>query len=672
MTPTVLDHTQKQEVTYCIPLWQRDEQIKVNTQRVPGRVQAYPFPRGTPIAVVCYGPSLNDTWEQVKGFDHIITCSGAHQFLIDRGIIPTWHLDVDPRPHKVTLMGTPHKDVEYLIASACSPKLIDHLMAHNANVKLWHVFDPQEEGFRALPHGEWAITGGCSAGLRAMSMARFLGFTDLHIFGMDGSSGQSGKHAAAHPMQAIVAATTVYDGVTYDTTPAFLEAARSTFHELDQMTDVTATFYGEGLVQHMAKHYTPKRHAKGTPEIGFVKAELIGSEYRALNAQLHQQNVAYGVGGKRHAETVQKLADSLKTTAILDYGCGKGYLAKALPFPIWEYDPAIPSKSESPRPADLVVCTDVLEHVEPERLAFVLDDLKRCVKQMGYFVVHTKAAQKTLPDGRNTHLIQQPRAWWEANLAKFFTVTKVFDRGAELHIMVTPLPASQRGVRPILSLGNLEMRREPYVIGAATEVFDAAHYLELVATFPDVGRFRPFKGGDVKFSLSERNHPEKYHEFLTQTPVWQRFHDYIKASSFIKKIQKTLKAQDVEVDWSGTLSTRFEFSALPAAGGYLRPHTDLPSKLVTLVLSMRSPSDTWQDAWGGGTDVLVPGLAESGKSWKDYEHPVSDFTKATTYAYRPNQCVLFVKSPHSWHSVGPFTGSDQTLRKTVTVNIERT
>jgi uncharacterized Rossmann fold enzyme len=187
-----LDAAEKQAVSYCIPLWLRDEQIKLAIARVAGRIQAYEgIPRTESIAVVCYGPSLNDTWEKIKDFKHVITCSGAHRFLVERGIVPTYHIEVDPRAHKVELIGPPDPAVEYLIASTCHPAVFDHL--EGMNVKLWHVFDSQEEALRTLPRGEWALTGGCSVGLRALGIARFLGFVDLHVFGMDGSEGESGS-----------------------------------------------------------------------------------------------------------------------------------------------------------------------------------------------------------------------------------------------------------------------------------------------------------------------------------------------------------------------------------------------------------------------------------------------------------------------------------------------
>ena len=455
MTPAVatLDAAVKQPVRYCIDLWLRDEQIRQSSARIRRRIaddqpgRQYPARAGR-VAVVCYGPSLNDTWEQVRGFDAVISCSGSHKFLVERGIVPTWHVEVDPRRHKVELMGPPQAGVEYLIASTCHAAVFDHL--EGFDVRLWHVFDSQADALRTLPPGEWALMGGSSVGLRALTIAHFLGFSDLHVFGMDGCEGPTGKHAAAHPSQPKGHSTVEYGGRTFLTTQSMLECARQTWHELNQMPEVTATFYGDGLVQAMARDYVPAPPIKGTALIGITKPELISATYRALNAQLHAENLAYGVGGGKHAGTVRKLAAALGSKSVLDYGCGKGYLAKALEFPIWQYDPAIPEFAESPRPADLVVCSDVLEHIEPDKLPFVLDDLRRCVRGVGYFVVHTGPAQKTLADGRNAHLLQRDAQWWRAELQQFFQVGPTKQVGPELYFVVGPKQRKPK-VKPLVS-----------------------------------------------------------------------------------------------------------------------------------------------------------------------------------------------------------------------------
>jgi hypothetical protein len=445
-TPRLLDHTVPQKTTYAVPLWLRNEQIKHALKRVKGRIQPHPE-RSESVAIVGFGPSLADTWEQVKDFPFIITCSGSHKFLIERGIIPTWHCEVDPRAHKIALLGEPHPSVIYFPSSTSHPAYLEHLATglgeetFEKNVQLWHVFDNSDEGARILPRGEWCITGGCDVGLRAMGIAAFLGFRDLHIFGMDGSAREK-RHAADHPHGGTKYDLCLYDGVEYKTTPGMLEAARQIWHELDEMPAVKTTFYGEGLIQAMAKNYERKPSRLKRPldnVVGIARPELISADYARLNQQLHEENLAYGVGGGKHADTVLKICKAIETTSVLDYGAGKCYLAKALPFPIWNYDPAIQQYSESPRPADIVVCTDVLEHIEPDKLAYVLDDLRRCVVKVGYFVISTRLAGKTLPDGRNTHLIVKGRAWWKAILRKFFTIGKITERGSELHVVVGPL-----------------------------------------------------------------------------------------------------------------------------------------------------------------------------------------------------------------------------------------
>jgi hypothetical protein len=72
-------------------------------------------------------------------------------------------------------------------------------------------------------------------------------------------------------------------------------------------------------------------------------------------------------------------------------------------------------------PSDLVACIDVLEHIEPQHLSDVLDDLAR-ITQIGFFSIHTGAAKKRLSDGRNAHLIQQPASWWLPHLCRRFEI----------------------------------------------------------------------------------------------------------------------------------------------------------------------------------------------------------------------------------------------------------
>jgi hypothetical protein len=150
---------------------------------------------------------------------------------------------------------------------------------------------------------------------------------------------------------------------------------------------------------------------------------LITEEYRGMQQQLHQ-NPNYGIASVDYAPLVAQVLDVAGARELLDYGAGKGRLGLTLkqqmkrPLAIRHYDPAIPEWSARAEPCGFVACIDVLEHIEPILLDNVLDDLQRVTAGVGVFTVHTGAAVKVLPDGRNAHLIQQPSAWW---LPKFLT-----------------------------------------------------------------------------------------------------------------------------------------------------------------------------------------------------------------------------------------------------------
>jgi hypothetical protein len=150
--------------------------------------------------------------------------------------------------------------------------------------------------------------------------------------------------------------------------------------------------------------------------------QLITDEYKKLNEQLHEKSKLYGTSGVYYLDQVISILKELKTQDVLDYGCGKSTLAMNLPFTIKQYDPAVPRYKQLPRPADLVVCTDVLEHIEPEMLDNVLQHIASLIIKMGFLVVSTMEARKHLPDGRNAHLIIQPRKWWLEKMNQYFEI----------------------------------------------------------------------------------------------------------------------------------------------------------------------------------------------------------------------------------------------------------
>jgi hypothetical protein len=155
-------------------------------------------------------------------------------------------------------------------------------------------------------------------------------------------------------------------------------------------------------------------------------SRVISDAYLHEQQRLHQ-NPRYGRASIGYAPLVASLLRLGRCGSLADYGAGKCNLkhsldrigAKAIDYR--PYDPAFPDYGP-PRAADLVTCIDVLEHVEPELLDGVLGDLARITRRLGFFTVHTGPAVKTLSDGRNAHIIQQPPSWWLPRFAERFEI----------------------------------------------------------------------------------------------------------------------------------------------------------------------------------------------------------------------------------------------------------
>ena len=104
-------------------------------------------------------------------------------------------------------------------------------------------------------------------------------------------------------------------------------------------------------------------------------------------AALKDAKIAHAFGSQpsrapEFAGLINQMIEKLGVTELLDYGSGRGAIVPHIKagheLKIQLYDPAIEEYAGTAIPMQMVLCIDVLEHVEPEFRAAVLDDLKRC------------------------------------------------------------------------------------------------------------------------------------------------------------------------------------------------------------------------------------------------------------------------------------------------------
>lgn len=145
-----------------------------------------------------------------------------------------------------------------------------------------------------------------------------------------------------------------------------------------------------------------------------------------LYKEIHLGMPQYGASGARYLSEILLCISFLHPKSILDYGCGKGILCDLIKqrFPdiqIYGYDPAIPGKDVLPiLSADLIICTDVLEHIPEAELPAVIQEISLISKNC-FFALDHALAGAILSNGENAHCTIKPVHWYERLFSKYFS-----------------------------------------------------------------------------------------------------------------------------------------------------------------------------------------------------------------------------------------------------------
>lgn len=202
------------------------------------------------VSICGFGPSLAETWHECGPF--VMTTSGAHDFLISRGAVPTYHVETDPREHKIKFLEHSHPDVCYLLNSQCHPRMFQLL--RDRNVVMWHGFTDddtaaQVELIESLEPGTRLLAGGTNVGMRAIIVARELGFTGFDLHGMDccyrGEIQWAGEHFTDKHRTVIVAV----EDEEFETSELMMQSTDDFFNAMRMLPGCKFIVRGSGLLE---------------------------------------------------------------------------------------------------------------------------------------------------------------------------------------------------------------------------------------------------------------------------------------------------------------------------------------------------------------------------------------------------------------------------------------
>ena len=157
--------------------------------------------------------------------------------------------------------------------------------------------------------------------------------------------------------------------------------------------------------------------------------KLFSDHYVNQLEKLHHLKKSFGTAGKYKGLT--KWLDETQPASVLDYGCGKGNVIYNLKeqYPnctFAGYDPGVDAFRNIPYAKfEGLICTDVLEHIEPGYIDNVLVHIDSLFTKSAFFIIDTVPARKKLADGRNAHLILKNQEWWTTKITDKMPYSKI-------------------------------------------------------------------------------------------------------------------------------------------------------------------------------------------------------------------------------------------------------
>jgi len=159
-----------------------------------------------------------------------------------------------------------------------------------------------------------------------------------------------------------------------------------------------------------------------------MNKEDIAKHYSVKHAT--DKSFSRGTALLKHIPEIVQLARENHCTSLLDYGCGKALFWNSK---LWKpmfnqsikkltlYDPYIAKYSKDPLDGprhDMVVCTDVMEHVPEEDTDQFIQTLFKCARRLVFMNISTVPARKTFEDGTNLHINLKTDEEWTKLITK--------------------------------------------------------------------------------------------------------------------------------------------------------------------------------------------------------------------------------------------------------------
>ena len=238
----------------------------------------------------------------------------------------------------------------------------------------------------------------------------------------------------------------------------------------------------------------------------------------------------------------------------------------------------------------------------------------------------------------------------------------------------------------MINLNNQKIFYDPYPHALFTDVFDDKFYKDLCSEFPENENFDKFdidKQNLVKqkkFVLNDKN--RSFKNILNKRKNLNLLYNYLISQKFKIEIMRSLEKKNIffpphEKNESFFLKIKkkikniknfgFELSMISSDGGFIKPHTDGPDKLISFVIPIVD-DDNFLKIENSGTKILIPTDEKFKYNYINKTVPFEVTETVREIPFSKNQIFLFLKTHNSLHSVGPMKMIDEKVKMRKSIN----
>ena len=410
------------------------EQLKVNVERDVPWLDIEDI-KDEPLIIVAGGPSLTHRWPEIlahKG--KILALNNTYRFLLERGIVPDYFMLLDARLENIRFLDHLSTHTRHFIAAQCHPAIFDRLERYQTTLYLTTL--PETVELTAhINKPKIQIAGNVgTVGIKALCLAYALGFKELHLFGYDSSYEGEAHHAYQQSLNDNTQKIDVYvDGQGFITSPTFAHQASefcAIAGELTRTYGFDIELHCDGLLPRLVEF---------SNRLGETPLEI--REQQKYETMWTYDQYRKTAPGENHVVTAMNLFSG---KSVIDFGCGTGRGAQYLKnegYDVTGIDFASNCRDSHVDfkfiqaclwdlpwiSADWGLCTDVMEHIPPEKIYTVLHGIASRVTEGAYFNISTQDDRLGTLIGRKLHLSIAPAAVWKQELEKHFSSVQMIE-----------------------------------------------------------------------------------------------------------------------------------------------------------------------------------------------------------------------------------------------------